>query len=203
MRRAKSSDKLRIKDIVLTGLLLAIGTILHVFIPGFGAGMKPDTIAAMLIVIVLMYRNFKITLIAGIAGGILAALTTTFPGGQLPNIIDKIVTSLVVLAFAYIIAIPLEKLLSKKPVRFLGSKSTLGTYIACGVIGFLGTIVSGLVFLTSALYIVGLPAPFEILFLTVVIPAAIASTIVVMVLYPLVAVSKQLVDRSGGVQVKQ
>ena len=162
--------------------------------------MKPDTIAAMLIVVVLMYRNFKVTLVAGLVGGLLAALTTTFPGGQLPNIIDKIATSIVVLGLAFVIAVPLEKILPKRTVRFLMSTASVGTFIACGVIGFIGTIVSGLVFLGSALLIVGLPAPFEVLFITVVIPAAISSTILVMILYPLVAVSKRLVNRTDAKQ---
>lgn len=81
MSKERTSNELKIKDLALIGLLLAIGTILHVIMPGFGAGMKPDTIAAMLIVVVLMYRNFKVTLVAGLVGGLLAALTTTFPGG--------------------------------------------------------------------------------------------------------------------------
>lgn len=80
MSKERTSNELKIKDLALIGLLLAIGTILHVIMPGF-AGMKPDTIAAMLIVVVLMYRNFKVTLVAGLVGGLLAALTTTFPGG--------------------------------------------------------------------------------------------------------------------------
>lgn len=188
---------MRTKDLIQIALLLAIGCILHLLVPGYGSSMKPDTIAAMLIVIVLMYRNLKITITAGAVAGILAALTTTFPGGQLPNIIDKIATSLVVLALAYILANPLERLLAKKSVRIFGSNASLGTFLACGIIGFVGTIVSGLVFLGSALLLVGLPAPFEVLFITVVIPAAVASTIAVMVLYPLVAVGKRLVSRTA------
>ncbi len=187
---------MRSRDIVQIALLIAIGSVLHFIMPGYGAGMKPDTIAAMLIVIVMMYRSFKITITAGLASGLVAALTTTFPGGQLPNIIDKTVTSIVVLGLVLILVTPLEKIFHKASFRFLGMTASLGTLLACGIIGFIGTIVSGLVFLGSALLIVGLPAPFEILFLTVVIPAAVYSTIVVMILYPLVAFAKRVVNRS-------
>lgn len=184
-----------IRETAQIALLLAIGYVLHLIVPGYGAGMKPDTIMAMLIVIVLMHRNFKTALTAGIAAGIIAALSTTFPGGQIPNIIDKILTSMVILVLALVLANPLEKFLHKASFRFLGMTASLGTFLACGIIGFVGTIVSGMIFLGSALFLVGLPAPFEILFITVVLPAAIASSIAVMVLYPLVAVSKQLVAR--------
>lgn len=184
-----------IRDTVQIALLLAVGYVLHVIVPGYGAGMKPDTVMAMLIVIILMHRTFKIALTAGIAAGIIAALSTTFPGGQIPNIIDKTLTSMVVLLLALVLANPLEKLLHKVSFRFLGMTASLGTFLACGIIGFVGTVVSGVIFLGSALYLVGLPAPFEILFISVVVPAAIASSIAVMALYPLVAVSRRLVSR--------
>lgn len=184
-----------IRETVQIALLLAIGYVLHVIVPGYGAGMKPDTIMAMLIVIVLMHRNIKTALTAGIAAGIIAALSTTFPGGQIPNIIDKTLTSMVVLVLALVLANPLEKLLHKASFRFFGMTASLGTFLACGIIGFVGTIVSGVIFLGSALYLVGLPAPFTILFLTVVLPAALASSVAVMVLYPMVALSSQLVTK--------
>lgn len=184
-----------IRETAQIALLLAIGYVLHIIVPGYGAGMKPDTIMAMLIVIVLMHRNLKTTLTAGIAAGIIAALSTTFPGGQIPNIIDKTLTSLVVLVLALVLANPLEKLLHKASFRFLGMNASLGTFLACGIIGFVGTVVSGLIFLSSALFLVGLPAPFQILFITVVLPAAIASAVAVMVLYPLVTMTRRILDR--------
>jgi len=189
-----------IRETAQIALLLAIGYVLHVIVPGYGAGMKPDTVMAMLIVIILMHRNFKTALTAGIAAGIIAALSTTFPGGQIPNIIDKTLTSMVVLLMTYILANPLEKMLGKASFRILGMRASLGTFLACGIIGFAGTVVSGIIFLGSALFLVGLPAPFEILFYTVVIPAALASSVAVMVLYPMVAVSKQLVSRPTAEQ---
>ena len=55
--------------------------------------------------------------------------------------------------------------------------------IKVSILGFLGTIVSGIVFLGSALLMVGLPAPFTALFMVVVLPSAIANTIFTVILY--------------------
>jgi hypothetical protein len=64
--------------------------------------------------------------------------------------------------------------------------------VAAVVTGFIGTVVSGSVFLSSALLILGkLPAPFMFLFMTVVIPTALANTAVTPILYSLVTFSKR------------
>ncbi|MDA6131319.1 hypothetical protein OSK38_28630, partial [Escherichia coli] len=81
-------------------------------------------------------------------------LTTTFPGGLIPNIIDKPVT-----AFTFF-------------VLFLSLKKFRKNIISAAVLTAAGTIVSGIVFLTSAYLIVGLPGPFTALFAAVVLPAA-------------------------------
>lgn len=186
-----------IKDNVQIALLLAIGYVLHLIVPGYGAGMKPDTILGMLFVIIMMHRNFKVTITAGLGAGIIAALSTTFPGGQVPNIIDKPLTAMVVFLLTIVLANPLEKLLSKASFKFMGMTASLGTFLSCGIIGFIGTIFSGVIFLGSALLLVGLPAPFKVLFSIVVIPTAIANTVVVMALYPLVAVGKRVVGNTS------
>ncbi|MCR4440548.1 MAG: tryptophan transporter [Peptococcaceae bacterium] len=190
--------KMSLKDTLQIGLLLAIGYVLHLIVPGYGAGMKPDTILGMLFVIILMHRNFRVTLASGLCAGIIAALSTTFPGGQLPNIIDKTLTAMVVYFLALVIANPLERLLDKASVKFMGMTASLGTFLSCGIIGFVGTIVSGTIFLGSALFIVGLPAPFAVLFYTVVIPTALANIVAVMVLYPLVAFGQRVIARPAA-----
>ncbi len=182
-----------LRDSLQIALLLAVGYILRLIVPGYGAGMKPDVMLGMLFVIILMHRNIKITMLAGALTAIITALTTTFPGGQIPNLIDKPLTSLFVFALVLIIANPLEKLLDRVSFTFLGLKASLGTFLSCGIIGFLGTLFSGFVFLTAALAIVGLPAPFKLLYVTVVVPTAIANTVSVMVLYPLVTLSKRVI----------
>ncbi len=98
------------------------------------------------------------TLLIGCVAGILAAMTTGFPGGQIPNIIDKLVTAFFVLGV----------------IRLLGTHVNVFT-ITC--LGFIGTIFSGVVFLSSALLMVGLSVPFTALLIAVVLPAALANSI--------------------------
>ena len=81
------------KKIVINALLLGIGAILHQITPALGIPMQPDFALAMLfIVMIINFGDYKTSLIAGIVTGIFTALTTKFPLGQVPNIIDKIVT---------------------------------------------------------------------------------------------------------------
>lgn len=190
--------KMSLRDLLQVSLLLAIGYVLHVIVPGYGAGMKPDTILAMLFVIILMHRNLRVTVTAGLGAGIIAALSTTFPGGQIPNIIDKSVTGMIVFLMVLLLANPLEKLLSKASVKVMGMSLSLGTFLSCGIIGFVGTIISGCIFLGSALLLVGLPAPFKVLFSMVVIPTALANTIGVVVLYPMVAFGRRVVSGAAA-----
>ncbi|GAB6108425.1 tryptophan transporter [Fusibacter bizertensis] len=155
---------MKIKNMILTSVLLAMGFVLHAIVPGF-FGMKFDLLLTFMFIAIMINPTIKNTLLAGLLSGILTAMTTTFPGGQLPNMIDKIVTAFVVLA--------LIKILAQIKVDSLKS----------GIIGFIGTATSGLVFLTSALLIVGLPAPLGILITTIVVPTAIANTIITVIVY--------------------
>ena len=77
-----------LRETLQVALLLAIGTLLHLITPGYGGGMKPDLLLSMLFIVILLKPKLQPTIVAGILAGLLAALTTTFPGGQLPNIID-------------------------------------------------------------------------------------------------------------------
>jgi thiamine transporter ThiT len=167
--------KLDLRELVQISLLLAAGFVLRLIIPGYGAGMKPDVMLIMLFIIIFMKKDFSPTITAGIVAGMIAALTTSFPAGQLPNIIDKPITSLFVLGMVKLFA-------DKVPSLF-----------SLGVIGFLGTVFSGSVFLLTALLLSGIPAPFMVLFTTVVLPAAVINTVGIVVLYPLVTFSKNVV----------
>ena len=86
-----------------------------------------------------------------------------------PNIIDKIITAFVVFAIA------------------LAVKKYSQTVVSAAVLTAVGTVVSGTVFLTAALLLVGLPgdATFSALFLAVVLPAAVINTIVMVIIYPI------------------
>lgn len=143
-----------LKRQIVHSLLLAVGVVIRQITPGFLGGIKPDFMLAILFVIIIFNDDYQTTLITGLVAGILAAMTTTFPAGQIPNIIDKVITTHIL----FLSLLPFRK--------FKGDK------IKSIIFGFLGTSLSGSIFLYSALNLFGLPAPFEALFIGVVIPTA-------------------------------
>lgn len=130
---------------IFTALLLAMGYIMHQVVPGTIGNMKFDFMLSFLFAALLINRGLKDAALAGMLAGGITALTTTFPGGQIPNIIDKLTTAL----FVYLLL---------KALELFGHKQ-----ITTSIAAFAGTIVSGSVFLYSAKLLVGLPAPFTAL----------------------------------------
>ena len=86
---------MKTKNMILTAHFLAIGLILHSSVPGI-FGMKFDLFLAFMFLSIVIYPTLQNALLAGAVGGMITALTTTFPGGQLPNFIDKMITALIV-----------------------------------------------------------------------------------------------------------
>lgn len=162
---------MNLRKLVTASLLLAIGMILHQMTPPLVMGMKPDFLLAMMFIAIALCDDYKLTVVIGIVAGILTAATTTFPGGQLPNIVDKLITSQVAFLMFKIV------------------KTKLSNQISMITVSIIGTLISGSVFLASALFIVGLPAPFEVLFLTIVIPATAINAIASAVLFNIVNLS--------------
>jgi hypothetical protein len=157
---------MKTNKIIITSLFLAIGLILHQITPGIFLGIKPDFLLVFMILSIILTKDFKLALITGIVAGVLCALSTSFPGGQLPNIIDKTVTSIIV----YVIY---KNSNSDSPLRLTG-------------IYFLGTIISGSIFLGSALILFGLPAPFLILFVSIILPTSVLNSFMGYFLHKLV-----------------
>ena len=152
---------MKTKQLVTNSLLLAIGFLLHYITPTLGLPMQIDfSLITLILVINLNKNNFSTCLASGVATGIFSGITSKFPLGFIPNILDKITTAI----FVYL----LIKLLDK---------TTLHNKIKAIVVNAVGTLVSGTVFLVSALLLIGLPAPFSVLFTTVVIPAVVVNTI--------------------------
>ena len=152
---------MKTKQLIINSLLLAVGFILHYVTPTLGLPMQIDfSLITLILVINLNKNNFGSCIAAGIATGIFSGVTSKFPMGMIPNIIDKIVTTVV----AYLL------------IRLL-DKTVLSSKIKAIVVNAVGTLISGTVFLVSALLLVGLPAPFSVLFTTVVIPAIVVNTI--------------------------
>ncbi|MDI6619740.1 MAG: tryptophan transporter [Clostridiales bacterium] len=165
---------MQLRKTILCAILLAVGFILHQVVPAF-AGVTFDIQLSMLFVIIFICMDIKTTFIVSIASGLITALTTKFPGGQIPNMIDKMITGIAVYF--------LIKLLTK----------FLNRQVSTVIVGFIGTLLSGTVFLASALIILGrLPAPFTFLFLTVALPTAVANCIITPLLYNIVTASKKI-----------
>ena len=154
--------KTKTKQLVTNSLLLAVGFLLHYVTPAIGLPMQIDFSLITLVLIINLNKNsFSTCLASGVATGIFSGLTTKFPFGLVPNIIDKITTAIAV----YL----LIKLLDK---------TALNSKIKTIVVNAIGTLISGVVFLVSALLLTGLPAPFSLLFATVVIPAIAVNTVI-------------------------
>lgn len=156
---------------ITIALLLAIGYIMHQIVPGTIGNMKFDLMLSFIFVALFISRDFKSAILTALLGGFITALTTTFPGGQIPNIIDKLVTCVSV----YVMMKLTENLKFKQAAN--------------GVIAFVGTIISGTTFLYSALLLAGLPAPFMVLFLGIVLPTAVTNIFVTLVVYNTVNVA--------------
>ncbi|MBL4938675.1 tryptophan transporter [Clostridium sp. YIM B02515] len=156
---------MNLRKTILSSLLLAIGLVLHQLVPPFLFGMKPDFLLSMMFIAIILSDDYRLTIIIGLAAGILTAATTTFPGGQIPNIIDKFITCNI----AYFML----KLL----------KNTVNNQIKIVIISLIGTLASGGVFLGAAFILVGLPGSFLALVIAVVLPAALFNMITSMILY--------------------
>ena len=149
------------KQLVINALLLAVGFILHYVTPAIGSMQIDFSLITLILIINLNRNSFSTCLASGVATGIFSGITSKFPMGMIPNIIDKIVTTIAV----YL----LLKLLDK---------TILSIKVKAIVVNAVGTLISGVVFLASALLITGLPAPFFVLFATVVIPAIAVNTVI-------------------------
>jgi len=161
---------MNIRVLVSLSLFVAIGVVLHQVIPPIFNGMKPDMMLLMMFLGIILFPQIKNVFILGIVTGILSGLTSSFPGGLVPNIIDKIFTSLII----YCLYLLLTKILKEA--------------VTTTILTAFGTIISGTIFLTSALLIVGLPGGvgFLPLFVGVVLPATVMNTVAMIVIYPIV-----------------
>jgi hypothetical protein len=154
------------KNLVALSLLVGMGAVLHAVVPGIFLGMKPDMMLTMMFLGIILFPDKKSVLLLGIVTGLISGITSTFPGGLVPNIIDKFVTAFIVLGL------------------ILAFNKFNRSLITIGILTAVGTVVSGIVFLSSAYFLVGLPGPFIALFAAVVLPATAVNTITMVVLYP-------------------
>lgn len=160
---------------------MGIGAVLHAVVPAILFGMKPDMLLTMMFLGIMLFPKTKYVVLLAIVTGILSALTTMAPGGQIANIIDKPITAALFFGL------------------FLLIKDKVNGNISAPILTAIGTIVSGSVFIASALYIVGLmDGAFPVLFVTIVLPTALVNTIVMVVIYPIVG---RILKRSRPITV--
>ena len=112
--------------------------------------------------------------------GVISALTTGFPGGQIPNMIDKPVTAFIFLAL------------------FLSCQKIKNKVVLTAVLTAVGTVVSGVIFLSAALLITGLPAALPALLVGVVLPATVINTIAMVFVFP---IAQSILKRARMIEV--
>ena len=156
------------KKMTVNAILIAIGVILHIAAPSIGLPAQPDFAVAMLFIIMLLNRDYKTTIISGIIIGIFTAVTTKTAGGQLPNILDKLITCNVM----YLVLLSLRNKVSKN--------------IQAVVILLLGTMISGFSFLSTLAIIYGIEGTITAAIIAVVIPTAAINTVVGLIMYKII-----------------
>jgi len=156
-------------------LLIGVGAVLYIMIPGIN-GMKPDFLLTMMFIGILLFPDTKSVFLLGATSGIISGLFSTFPGGFVPNIIDKFVTAFIFFA----IVILLKK---------TANKLVVGVLLTC-----IGTLVSGTIFLSTAIFVFGAEAFFAEMFLIVVLPTTVLNGVAFFIINPIIA---QLLKRSN------
>lgn len=156
------------KKMIINAILIAIGVILHVASPSIGLPAQPDFALAMLFIIMLLNKDYKTAIFSGIIIGLFTALTTKTPGGQLPNIIDKLVTCNVM----YFLLLPLREKINK--------------YAQAVILLLFGTFLSGITFLTSLALVYGIEGSIFAPILAIVIPTAILNVAIGLIVYKVV-----------------
>lgn len=163
------------KNLVLMSLLVGVGAALYLVIPGFNGGMKPDFMLTMMFIGILLFPKASHVFLLALTTGVLSGLFSTFPAGFIPNVVDKFITAFVF----FVVVLTLKSLSSKLPVAT--------------VLAGVGTLLSGLIFLSVAIFILGVDVPFVPLILTVVLPTVVLNSVAFFLIFPIVT---KLVKRS-------
>ncbi|WP_082234712.1 tryptophan transporter [Halobacillus massiliensis] len=153
--------------LVLLSLLVGMGAVLHAVLPPFFLGMRPDMMLAMMFLGIMLFPRLSYVGVLGVATGLISALTTTVPGGQLANMVEKPITAIVFFGLYLVL-----------------NRTLKGT--AAPILTAAGTLISGAVFLGIVLFVIGImEAGFGVMFVTIVLPTAVINTIAMLFIYPL------------------
>lgn len=163
------SNRLDTRVLVLLSLFIGIGAVLHIFVPPVLFGMKPDMLLIMMFLGVLLFPKLPYVMLLSLVSGVIAALTTGLPGGQIANIIDKPLTALAFFAL------------------FIMLSKVVKSSILAPTLTALGTVISGTIFLFVVIQLVGIAElSFAALFFGLVLPTAAFNMIAMMIVYPIV-----------------
>ena len=167
--------------LVIISLLVGIGAVLHVFAPPI-FGVTPDLLLAMMFLGIMLFPKFQYVLLLSILSGFIAALTTTFPGGEIASMIEKPAAAFIFFGL------------------FLLVKNMVNIKISSAVLTAIGTFVSGIIFLSIGLFVLGadVGAGFFALISAVVLPTTLINTIIMIIVYPVV---EAILKRSQPISV--
>ncbi len=167
-------NKMNTRKMTLSAILMAVGYILHQIVPGipFLGGMKMDFLLVMMFFSIFMMDTYREVLAVAMVCGIISAMTTTFPGGQIANLVDKLITG----SLVYFVYNNVAKSLPKT--------------IKVSVIALLGTIVSGGIFLSVGLQVSGAPISFLDLFIAIVLPTSVLNMVLALFM-------EKIMERAG------
>lgn len=149
------------KKLTVSSIFLSVGLLLHYVTPALVMGVKPDFLLVMMFLAILFMDNVKEAFVLSLFAGAIAAFTTNFPMGQLPNILDKIVSGIIVYYL----------------FKVMGKNKAISNFVF-----MIGTLISGFVFLSLAIRMgMGTENFTNLLpsmFLAVCLPTSILNTIV-------------------------
>jgi Tryptophan transporter TrpP len=163
------------KSLALTSVLIALGYVFHTIVPPLFFGMKPDLLLIMMFLAIMFAPTKQNVLIASVAAGVISALTTGMPGGQVANIVEKPITAFIFLA-----------------LFMLAKKVKVNTFSAV-LLTVAGTVISGTIFLLVALAVAGLPGSLLSFIGMIVVPTSIVSGLIMFFIYP---VAERFLKRS-------
>lgn len=123
------SKKENTRIMVISAILIALGGVLHTIVPG--AGIKPDFLLACMFVAITIAKNAKQVFVITFVSGILAALTTGFPAGQIPSIIDKITSGFIFLMLFKLIGKKRENMFFKSSLYFISTLFSGVFFLTC------------------------------------------------------------------------
>lgn len=164
---------MNVRKMTYASILIALGYILHQLVPGvpFLGGMKMDFLLVTMFLSLLFMDKYKEALAVSLVCGIITAMTTTFPGGQVANLVDKFVTG----SLFFGVHRNLAHLVNPRYELVLGT--------------FIGTLVSGCIFLAVGLLVSGTPVSFRSLYIGIVLPTSVLNTGAAIILYKAISMT--------------